>query len=457
MDNNEKDNAKSSEATPQPDNKSLNSNENSGSKITRPMSPNEEKLMNTQVSLKIIPEQKKGLYDTLILRLEKIIKRKNSFKKESSKKITNIEHNTKKVRNLITLPINKNNIHINVNSKTFFLQQRNLTIIALNNITNNIDCPKVRKHSRKIDLSSIGKIHVNNTNYSKYRDKLNEYATKKMYNQYAPKETVKYKIYKYSIITSALVFIIALFSIVNWIRQGIYSKEVLKDITNDLIIEEIDSNVLYNIDVPESEFKLTSIYWKYLETPLYSVDLNDLRKENKDTIGWLFVNNTNINYPVVQTNNNDYYLTHSFTKQYNSAGWIYADFRDRFDDFNKNMVIYGHGRYDKVMFGSLTNTLKKDWYTDPNNQIIQLSTIKYNTMWQIFSIYKIPSESYYITTDFGSDTSYGNFLNEMKKRSIYDFGVNLTTKDKILTLSTCYNDNGIRLVVQAKLVKIQER
>ena len=109
------------------------------------------------------------------------------------------------------------------------------------------------------------------------------------------------------------------------------------------------------------------------------------------------------------------------------------------------------------MFGSLTNTLKPNWYKNTDNQIIQLSTIKYNTMWQIFSIYKIEAESYYITTDFGSTESYQTFIDTMKSRSIYDFGIDVTTDDKLLTLSTCYNDNGIRLVVQAKLVKIQER
>jgi len=109
------------------------------------------------------------------------------------------------------------------------------------------------------------------------------------------------------------------------------------------------------------------------------------------------------------------------------------------------------------MFGSLTNTLKANWYKNTDNQIIQLSTPKYNTMWQIFSIYKIQAESYYITTDFGSEKSFETFINKMKSRSIYDFKIDVTTKDKLLTLSTCYNDNGIRLVVQAKLVKMQER
>jgi sortase B len=78
-------------------------------------------------------------------------------------------------------------------------------------------------------------------------------------------------------------------------------------------------------------------------------------------------------------------------------------------------------------------------------------------MWQIISIYKIEAESYYITTDFSSTESFLKFGQTMLDRSIYDFGVDVNEDDKLLTLSTCYNDNGIRLVVQAKLVKIQER
>lgn len=150
-------------------------------------------------------------------------------------------------------------------------------------------------------------------------------------------------------------------------------------------------------------------------------------------------------------------MNHAYDKTSNNAGWVYADFRDNFNIFSKNMVIYGHGRKDKIMFGSLTKTLDKNWYTKEENQIIQLSTLKYNTMWQIFSIYTVPAESYYITTDFDSNEEYAKFLNEMLTRSIYNFNVNLSTDDKVLTLSTCYNDNGIRLVVQAKLVKLQER
>ena len=188
-----------------------------------------------------------------------------------------------------------------------------------------------------------------------------------------------------------------------------------------------------------------------------SVNFDNLLNENNDTIGWLIVNNTNIDYPVVQTIDNDYYLSHAFDGSFNQAGWVYADFRNDFNNLSKNTVIYGHGRKDGVMFGSLRNTLDKNWYTNQDNQVIQFSTLKYNTMWQIFSIYKIPAESYYITTDFSSDKNYETFLHTMMNRSIYNFNINVGKYDRILTLSTCFNDYGMRLVVHAKLVKIQER
>ena len=432
--------------------------------VNEEINKEEEKLYNTQVLLKVTPEPKKSLYNTIVLKLDNIIKKNNSLKKKSIKKITNVEHNS---QNVIPIMKGKNitkkqDVKINVDSKAFFLQQRNLCIIALNNISSTIDDSQkkaIRKHSKKIDLSKINNIHINKTNYTNYKEQLTEYATKKMYNQFAPKETTKYKIYKYSVIVTSIVFAFSFISILGWLYQGMSSKALVKDMVNNLVVEKIESDYedLYNIQMPEAEFSLTSIYWKYLETPLYSVDLNDLYKQNSDTIGWLFVNNTNINYPVVQTDNNSYYLSHSFTKSKNWAGWVFADYRNDFSELNKNTVIYAHGRKDKIMFGSLFNALKPEWYKDTDNQIIQLSTFNYNTMWQIFSIYTIDAETYYITTDFSSNYSYAKFLDEMKNRSIYDFNIPLDENDKVLTLSTCYNDKGVRLVLQAKLVKIQKR
>ena len=176
------------------------------------------------------------------------------------------------------------------------------------------------------------------------------------------------------------------------------------------------------------------------------------KKKNSDTIGWINVNNTNINYPFVQTKNNKYYLNHSYDKSYNDAGWVFMDYRNNNNLDNKNTILYAHSRLDKTMFGSLSKVLKSEWHANKDNHIIRISTDNENTLWQIFSVYKIKEESYYITTDFGSDDEYVKFLNTIKKRSIYNFNTKLSGNDKILTLSTCYDDN-VRTVVHAKLIK----
>ena len=279
-----------------------------------------------------------------------------------------------------------------------------------------------------------------------------------MYYNAAPRVTLKYKIYTTLLIVFSIGLVVSLAYLGHWFYEGSKINDISNNLDKEVIVEDVlDGEIVGTEQVNGIDSNETSLYWKYLNTPLSSVNFDELLKQNKDTVGWLIVNNTNIDYPVVQTTDNDYYLNHAFDKSVNSAGWVYADYRNEFDIFNHNTVIYAHGRKDGVMFGSLVNTLNKDWHTDSDNQIIQLSTLGYDTMWQVFSVYKIKAESYYITTDFSSDASYQTFINEMKNRSIYDFNVDVTTDDKLLTLSTCYNDYGMRLVVQAKLVKIQKK
>lgn len=418
-----------------------------------------------QEDIELPAQKKKSLYDTVIIKLDDIINNKKALKNYHSQKVTQIESpkkNKKKLHLRKPRDLTKlKDFKLNVDSEEFGRQLYNLNRIALTNLSNERP-KKVRKYSQVTKLERIEKIHVSKNNYLLYQKKLSKFAINKLYYKLAPKESKKYKIYKYSVILSSFVFAVTSIIIINWFIQGLSINSLSHSLTEDAPIVEILDGDLVNIEAPEPEIEeeysnKQSMYWQYLNTPLSSVDFTNLLKQNKDTVGWLIVNNTNVNYPVVQTTNNDYYLKHAFDRSSNSAGWVYADFRDDFNTLSKNTVIYAHGRKDKVMFGSLTNTLNAKWYQNKENQIIQFSTLKYNTMWQIFAIYKIKAESYYITTDFSSEQSFEEFIQTMKSRSIYDFGIDLNKDDKLLTLSTCYNDNGVRLVVQAKLVKIQER
>ena len=112
---------------------------------------------------------------------------------------------------------------------------------------------------------------------------------------------------------------------------------------------------------------------------------------------------------------------------------------------------------DRSMFGSLVCSLKESWYTNEENMYIKMSTPKTNTIWKIFSIYTINPEVYYLKTYFEDEEEHTIFLNTLKNRSIYDFQEDVSSDDKIITLSTCTDDGTKRIVIHAKMVKVQYR
>ena len=100
------------------------------------------------------------------------------------------------------------------------------------------------------------------------------------------------------------------------------------------------------------------------------------------------------------------------------------DYRNDSRELNKNTIFYAHNRFSNgVMFGTLQNTMKSDWYTNPNNQYIEFDTLYKKMKWKIFSIYKIEVTTDYLKTSFIDDESWLEFANMLKNRSIYNFGV----------------------------------
>ena len=106
----------------------------------------------------------------------------------------------------------------------------------------------------------------------------------------------------------------------------------------------------------------------------YNIDFKALKEQNSDTVAYLKVNNTNIDYIVVKGNDNSYYLKHNFEKKLNVSGWIFADYHNRFDESDKNIIIFGHNTRDGSMFGTLENTLNENWYKNEENHKIVLVT-----------------------------------------------------------------------------------
>ena len=262
------------------------------------------------------------------------------------------------------------------------------------------------------------------------------------------------------VIVVFLIFFLSIFAVsINQVYQWLKDNKEIENISDDVVKdtkvkEKEDTENTENVNPPDNK---DNDYWNYIKMSLLEVNFNELLTKNPDTVGWIQVKGTNINYPIVQTTDNSFYLNHAFDKTKNEAGWVFMDYRNDAVNFNQNTILYAHSRLTGSMFGSLKNILNSSWYTNKDNHIIRLSTPTENTMWQVFSVYTIPKESYYITPNFNSNEAYQEFLNTMKSRSEVEFSAEVNTNDKILTLSTCKDNFGNRVVMHAKLIKKELR
>lgn len=280
---------------------------------------------------------------------------------------------------------------------------------------------------------------------------------KRKKDNYTPRHARKKRLKTVPFIIFIILFssliIYSSYEIYYWYQNNQDIKKLNKGIKKNTKIKKTNDygELVDPVDDKESD------YWYYVGLPFYEVDFNDLLKKNPDTVAFIHMKNTNINYPVVQAKDNDYYLHHAFDKSKNNAGWVFLDYRNNINTLDDNNVIYGHGRLDKTVFGSLKDSLTKKWQSNRDNYTIWLSTPIENMIFQIFSIYTIQQESYYITTHFNAESSKQQWLNIMKERNTAPIDTPVFLNNKILTLSTCQNNEGGRIVVQAKLIKRQTR
>ena len=299
----------------------------------------------------------------------------------------------------------------------------------------------------------------NKKNNDNKLEQINE--TKKDINEQNIKKVtiIKRKINKKGIISLLVfllffgVFVFSLFNIFGWFKDNKSIDDEVKKIESITKVEEIndsDKTKIINNNITKDD-----LYWKYIKMNLINVDFNELKNINNETVGWIKVNGTNINYPFVQTNNNDYYLEHSFYKKDNHAGWVFIDYRNNIKELDKNTIIYAHSRINGTMFGTLKNILTNGWLNNTDNYVIKISTESENTLWQVFSVYTIPTTNDYIQVKF-NNKDFEDFSNMLISRSQHNFNTNITKDDKILTLSTCYSDSE-KLVLHAKLIKKEGR
>ena len=192
---------------------------------------------------------------------------------------------------------------------------------------------------------------------------------------------------------------------------------------------------------------------------LPTVDFDALRETRPDIIGWLTLPDTAINYPVTQTDDNEYYLHHLYDGTYNKTGCLFADYENQEDFSDRNTIIYGHNMRDGSMFATLNEYDEQSYYG--GHPQMYLVTPDGGYVVEIFTAFVAkPSES-------GSDTSpwrlslkddgaYTTWLSEMAGRSVIETDVTVTSSDKVLTLSTCTPGGASRFIVMGKLAAVND-
>ena len=173
-----------------------------------------------------------------------------------------------------------------------------------------------------------------------------------------------------------------------------------------------------------------------------------MRGQNEDYVGWITIRDTEIDYPIVQYTDNDYYLAHTFEGTENAAGTLFVDSNIPEGMEGKNVIVYGHNMKNGSMFAGLKKYREDDFYEGHKTFRVNTKTGFYT--YEIFAVTVVSPNSDTYTLEFADDAEFMDYIARMQERSIHDTGVTVEPGDKIISLSTCVNKNVDRLVVQAK-------
>lgn len=179
----------------------------------------------------------------------------------------------------------------------------------------------------------------------------------------------------------------------------------------------------------------------------FGIDLSDV---NKDYVCWINVENTNIDYPIVQSEDNSYYLHRDIHGNYLYSGTIFIDCRCDYNT-SKNLIIYGHNMKNNTIFSEIERFKEKDFFY--SNPKITLTDKNKSSNYEVFAVIVVHKDFDYIVFDFENESDYEDYLNKIINKSIYKSENTPTSKDKIITLTTCsYEFDNARTVVFAKKI-----
>ena len=189
-----------------------------------------------------------------------------------------------------------------------------------------------------------------------------------------------------------------------------------------------------------------------LQQKMITSSLHRLQEQYEEMVGWIKIENTKVDYPIMQAANNEFYLTHNYEGEKLRAGSIFLDYRNDPSLSDRHSIIYGHDMRNGSMFGQL-HQYEEQSFANSNRQFtIELGNERLTL--EVFSAYVTTTDFYYIETEFTNE-SYEQFVQTIKDKSVITYDGNLNVNDQIITLSTCVSDNQSdeRFVVHAKVVE----
>lgn len=360
--------------------------------------------------------------------------KQNALNSNSNNNSNNYKNNSRNDRN------NRNNSRSNNSSrnKNRNNSRNNNQNKNRNNTTNNNSNNRRNNRNNKNNTNNNERIAKNNINIDENKqngvrssrydidNKENEqnnveYNSKKKVKKFSKKSIIK-------IIFFIIFLLIFIFSIVNLLRWGIYNKKSAS------LIDDIVEN---NFNKTDSDSEETS------ENTGNPVNFEELKNINEDVVAWIRIENTDINYPIVQADDNEYYLTKDINKKYSTCGWIFMNYKNNSDFSDRNTTIFGHNLKSGLMFKDLLKIYKNELGDDVK---IEIYTQTEKRVFAVYSSYMIEPEEY-ATQVLTTEEEQEKYIKEILKRSSVTYNVVPTRSDKLITLSTCDNSGQNRILI----------
>lgn len=388
--------------------------------------------------------------DTITICIDDIKNKLNEYKR-----ILNANENEDSLENRNILYDNQEPIIIDNNDKIEQLASNDSDIEK----TINIPLEKIKTNFEKIEYQTVTipvdeiKLNLKEENRQNITDTIEipkDLIIESVKND-IQKEKKKYfkinnklickKIWLVLFIISIVAIISLVYNIISWQKQDSSDNEI-NNLQKTTVSDKNTNNPVVKQDSNSNNSNFINI------------NLNESIEINEDTIGWIKINNTDINHPFVKTNDNEYYQSHSFYKT-NSSGWMYLDKDNDIDLNDRNNILYTELYKNSTQFASLKNMVEPEWYQNKDNRIIKISGLNNNSLWEIFSIYTTDKNDY-SKNKFELENDFSEYYNAALINSYENFNVSINQNDKLLTIVS-YFDKDLKLVIHSKLIGIEKK